>query len=86
MRTTAVMKYALTLYYQLTRNETMQGPQRLIDSAFTGCYEAGPSLSSNYKVLLTESLNSGDILSTEKGYFHAYRWKQRPFNNLLQLL
>lgn len=38
-------------------------------------------------VILAESLNTGDILSTDQRDLHAYRWKQRkPFNNLLELL
>lgn len=35
-------------------------------------------------VLLAEELGSGDILSTDRRDFDAYRWKNRePFNNLL---
>jgi predicted nucleic acid-binding protein len=35
-------------------------------------------------VLMAEILESGDILSTDRRDFNAYRWKSRkPFNNLL---
>lgn len=48
-------------------------------------YQALPmDLADASLILLAESLNSGQILSTDKRDFRTYRWKNHyPFENLL---